>query len=97
MNQEPAHLLLWSEEKRLRLHACLTGMWAEDTWQLKSINEKGDPVQRTLCLAFANVSLKNEFKYAVWYQWNQGTWQRYHKRGQRAVLYSLRYLSLIHI
>ncbi len=92
MNQEPAHLLLWSEEKRLRLHACLTGMWAEDTWQLPSINEKGDPVQRTLCLAFANVSLKNEFKYAVWSQWNQGIWQRYHKRGQRAVLYSLRYL-----
>ncbi len=92
MNQEPDHPLLWSEEKRLRLHACLTGMWAKDTWQLKSINEKEKPVQHTLCLAFTNVSLKNEFKYAVWYQWNQGVWQRYHKRGKLAVLYSLRYL-----
>jgi hypothetical protein len=92
MNQEPAHLLLWSEEKRLRLHACLTGMWAENSWQLESINEQGEPVQRTLCVAFANVSLNNEFKYALWYQWNQGIWQRYHKRGQRAVLHSLRYL-----
>ncbi len=92
MNQEPAHTFLWSEEKQLRLHARLTEMWAEDTWQLESINEKGDPVQRALCFTFANASLKNEFKYAVWYQWNQGIWQRYHKGGQRAVLYSLRYL-----
>ncbi len=94
MNQEPAPTLLWSEEKRLRLHACLTGMWAEDSWQLPSINEKGDHVQRTLCFAFAHSFLKKEFQYAVWYQWNQGTWQRYHLRGQREVLYSLRYLMI---
>ena|SRR5436305_9854635 len=89
-----ANGLGWSEEKQRRLQACLTGMWAEDLWQVKSINEKGDHVQRTLCFPDVNASLKNEFKYAVWYQWNQGTWQRYHKRGQREVLYSLRYLGL---
>ena len=94
MNQQPAPPLLWSEEKWLRLHACLTGMWAEDSWQLPSINEKGDQVQRTLCFTFAPSSLKNEFKYAVWYQWHQGTWQRYHLRGQREVLYCLRYLVI---
>ena len=89
MNQEPVHPLLWSEEKRLRLHACLTGMWAEDNWQLPCINEKGDQVQRPFRFALANASLKHEFKYVVCYQWTQGIWQRY-KRGQREVLYSLR-------
>lgn len=92
MNQEPAHLFLWSEEKQLRLHTSLSGMWAQDTWQLEGINWKEKPVHRTLCFTLPNDALKQEFKYAVWFQWTQGNWHRYHKRGQQAVLHSLRYL-----
>lgn len=44
MDQGLAHGLVWSEEKQLRLQAYLTGMWAKDTWQIKSINEEGDRV-----------------------------------------------------
>jgi len=92
MNQEPAHLFLWSEEKQLCLHTSLSGMWAQDSWQVESINWKDKPVHRTLCFTFPNDALKQEFKYAVWYQWTQGIWQRYHKRGQQRVLHSLRSL-----
>lgn len=92
MNQEPAHLFLWSAEKQFRLHAHLSGMWAEDSWQLEGIDWKEQPVHRTLCFTFPNDALKEEFKYAVWFQWTQGTWHCYHKRGQQAVLHSLRYL-----
>jgi integrase len=92
MNQEPTHLFLWSEEKRLRLHTSLSGMWAQDTWQLESIDWKDRPVHRTLCFTFPNEALKQEFKYALWFQWTQGPWHRYHKRGQQAVLHSLRSL-----
>lgn len=62
MNQEPAHLFLWSEAKQLRLPTSLSGMWAEDTWQLESINWKEKPVHRTLCFTFPNDALKQEFK-----------------------------------
>jgi integrase/recombinase XerD len=92
MNQEPAHVFLWSEEKQLRLHASLSGMWAEDSWQVESIDWKDRPVCRTLCFTFPNDALKQEFKYAVWFQWTQGTWHRYHKHGQQSVLQSLRSL-----
>ena len=92
MNQESAHLFLWSAEKQLRLHASLSGMWAEDSWQLEGIDWKEQPVHRTLCFTFPNNALKEEFKYAVWFQWTQGIWHGYHKQGQQAVLHSLRYL-----
>jgi integrase len=92
MNQESAHLFLWSAEKQLRLHASLSGMWAEDSWQLEGIDWKEQPVHRTLCFTFPNDALKEEFKYAMWFQWTQGIWHGYHKRGQQAVLHSLRYL-----
>lgn len=92
MNQEPTHLFLWSEEKQLRLHTSLSGMWAQDSWLVESIDWKNRPVPRTLCFTFPNDALKQEFKYAVWFQWTQGLWHRYHKRGQQRVLHSLRYL-----
>jgi integrase len=92
MNQESAHLFLWSAEKQLRLQASLSGMWAEDSWQLEGIDWKEQPVHRTLCFTFPNDALKEEFKYAVWFQWTQGIWHGYHKQGQQAVLHSLRYL-----
>jgi len=47
-------------------------------------------VQRMVCCALPNDLLKHEFKYAVWSQWTQGPWQRYHNSGRRTVLYSLR-------
>lgn len=92
MDQGLANVLLWSEDKQLRLQAHLTGMWADDRWLIPGTNEKGDQVQRPLCFVFANPSLKSEFKYALWYQWSQGPWPKYTLRGQRELLRGLRHL-----
>jgi hypothetical protein len=92
MNQEPVDLPFWSEEKQRRLHTSLSGMWAEDTWQVESIDWKDRRVHRTLCFLFPHDALKQEITYAVWFQWTQGSWHRSHQRGLQDVLHSVRFL-----
>jgi integrase/recombinase XerD len=65
MNTEP---LQWSEEKQLGLQVHLTGMWAEDTWELGGPNGK----YRHIHFRLNSPSLKMELKYALWYKFASG-------------------------
>ena len=77
MNQEPAHVKLWSEEKLAQLQKQLTGTWAEDSWpmQCRVPGQKGKQVQRFFHFTFSSASLAIEFKYALWSHLTHGEWQ----------------------
>lgn len=60
-------LVYWSEEKQQRLQEHLTGMWAEDVWELPW---KGG--RRQLHFTIASPSLKTEVKFAVWFRFESG-------------------------
>ena len=89
MNPEPVHAILWSEEKRSRLQACLTGEWAEDTWILIG-REKGKQIQHLFHFAFRSSWLVLEFKYALWYQLTHGMGRSPSSQGK--LFYQLRFL-----
>jgi integrase len=65
MNTEPVQ---WSEEKQQSLQGYLTGMWAEDTWELGGSNGKN----RHIRFRLISPSLKIELKYALWSKFNSG-------------------------
>ena len=65
MNTEP---IQWSEEKQQGLQEYLTGMWAEDTWELAGQNGKS----RHISFRLNSPSLKIELKYALWYKFASG-------------------------
>jgi integrase/recombinase XerD len=90
MDTEPANLTPWSEEKLQRLQAQLTGKWAEDIWTMITQNRKGKTDQRVLHFTFASPSLTIEFKYAVWYGFQQGMWEK--PSSQYRLFYSLQLL-----
>lgn len=65
MNTEPVR---WSEEQQQGLQEHLTGMWAEDTWELGGPNGK----YRHIHFRLISPSLKIELKYALWYKFDSG-------------------------
>jgi integrase/recombinase XerD len=71
----PTEPIRWSEEKQQQLQTYLMGEWAQDTWPMK-IKGKGVDYQRVFHFDFASSSLKVEFKYALWYQFESGQWKR---------------------
>lgn len=77
MNQEPAHAMLWSEEKLTHLQEQLTDPWTSDSWpmQCRVPGQKGKQVQRIFHFTFASSSLTIEFKYALWRHLTRGEWQ----------------------
>ena len=92
MDQQLANAFLWSEEKRARLQAQLTGMWAEDSWVLMGTNDRGNQVQHVFHVALLNSSLAIEVKYALWYQWTCRGGLKQVPRSQRRLLYQSRNL-----
>lgn len=92
MNQESAKSFLWSKEKRASLQAHLTGAWADDIWQVSGTTEQGNQVSRSLHLVLVNPAIKEEVKYALWYQLTQGEWQGQTPGVQRRLLVRIRHL-----
>src|SRR5262249_30240863 len=80
----------WSEEKFQHLRAPLTGIWAEDAWPVQ-VRERKVFKQRFLRFEDLSPVLKTEFKYAMWFQFEQGRWRR--EAVQKNVCYNWPMLS----
>jgi hypothetical protein len=63
-----AEPIQWSTEKQQCLQGHLTGMWAEDTWELGGQNGKN----RHIRFRLTSPSLKIELKYALWHKFGSG-------------------------
>jgi integrase/recombinase XerD len=87
VDREPASSIQWSEKKLKLLQAQLTDKWAEDTWTLTTQNKKGKTDQRLLHFTLTSPPLNIEFKYALWYGFNQGIWEK--PSGVYRLFYSL--------
>jgi integrase/recombinase XerD len=88
MNAEPGS---WSEDKLRHMQEQLTGVFADDSWPMKTIKTKKGEEQCHLHFDFTSPSLKIEFKYAVWFLFERRTWKR--ERDQRQLRFHLNCLS----
>jgi len=77
----------WSEDKLKSLQKQLTGVFAEDSWPMKTIRTQKGEEQCHLHFDFTSPSLKIEFKYAVWFLFESRTWKR--ERDQRQLRFHL--------
>ncbi len=88
MKTEPGYR---SENKLKHLQEQLTGIFAEDSWPMKTIKTNKGEEQCHLHFDFTSPSLKIEFKYAVWFLFERRTWKR--ERDQRQLRFHLNCLS----
>jgi hypothetical protein len=77
----------WSEDKLKSLQKQLTGVFAEDSWPMKTMRTQKGEEQCHLHFDFTSPSLKIEFKYAVWFLFESRTWKR--ERDQRQLRFHL--------
>jgi integrase/recombinase XerD len=78
MNTEPVG---WSEEKQKHLHEYLTGLFAEDTWEVGAQTKHGKSYPLSLRFPLLSAALKTELKYALWYKFERGEWAMGRKSG----------------
>jgi integrase len=77
----------WSEDKLRRLQEQLTGIFAEDSWPMKTIKTKKAEEQCNLRFDLTSPTLKIEFKYAVWFLFESRKWKS--ERDQRQLRFHL--------
>jgi len=76
-----------SKDRLRHLQEQLTGVFAEDSWPMKTIHTKKGEEQCHLHFDFTSPSLKIEFKYAVWFLFERKKWKI--ERDQRQLRFQL--------
>ncbi len=66
----------WSEDRLQSLQAHLTDFWAQDVWIFSRKASHNDQHPLSLRFTCASPTLKIELKYALWYKFECGDWQR---------------------